>query len=250
MSDKKKIYIAGPMRGILFYNFPAFDDAAKFLAWLGWEVINPAQLDRDVGFDAMKLDADSDWHQDPPDFDFAGCIERDIEAVKKCDAIYLLKGWENSVGANAEKALAEWVGKKIVYANACDQSPAPDLGAVKEKAGVWSFWDGKEWIKIENDCADSYVSSILPADAKARKTYPLYSGLLKYFPDALAVVAHISYLGNEQHHPGTELHWDKSKSQDELDALLRHITEGLWGEVAWRALANLQRKIDAGWRPK
>ena len=45
-----------------------------------------------------------------------------------------------------------------------------------------------------------------------RKEYPLYSGLLKYFPDALMEVANCSYKGNEQHNPGTALHWDRSKS--------------------------------------
>ena len=94
----------------------------------------------------------------------------------------------------------------------------------------------------------------LPHEAKERKTHPIYMGVLKYFPDAIAEVAHVSYVGNEQHHPGAPLHWDKSKSTDEGDALLRHLleagtrdTDGLRhsAKVAWRALAMLQREIDA-----
>ena len=88
---------------------------------------------------------------------------------------------------------------------------------------------------------------ILPNNAQERKKYPMYSGLLNYFPDALAMVAKCSYDGNQQHHPDKPLHWDKSKSYDELDALVRHICEGEWEKVAWRALANLQRKIDDGY---
>ena len=84
----------------------------------------------------------------------------------------------------------------------------------------------------------------LPKDAKARKQIPLYSGLIKYFPDALAAVAKLSYEGNEQHNPGTPLHWDRSKSGDELDALMRHLVEGDWTAVAWRALANLQKELE------
>jgi hypothetical protein len=72
---------------------------------------------------------------------------------------------------------------------------------------------------------------------------------MAYFPDALICVSRVSFIGNEQHHPGTALHWDKSKSSDEPDALLRHMLDQEWDVVAWRALANLQRKIDAGWRP-
>jgi len=57
---------------------------------------------------------------------------------------------------------------------------------------------------------------------KNRKEYPLFSGLLKYFPDALMEVAHTSWIGNEQHNPGLPLHWDRTKSTDEADALMRH----------------------------
>ena len=93
-------------------------------------------------------------------------------------------------------------------------------------------------------------TSVLPTDAVERKTYPIYSGCINYFPDALALVAKRSYEGNQQHHPDKPLHWDKSKSSDELDALIRHIIEGEWDAVAWRALAHLQREIDKGWRPE
>lgn len=88
-----------------------------------------------------------------------------------------------------------------------------------------------------------------------RKQVPVYSGLIAYFPDALAAVAECSYIGNEQHNPGTPVHWDRDKSGDELDALARHLleagkvdTDGVphSAKVAWRALANLQKEIEAG----
>ena len=94
----------------------------------------------------------------------------------------------------------------------------------------------------------------LPSEAKARKAVPLYSGLLRYFPDALAEVAELSRIGNEQHNPGKPLHWDRSKSGDELDALARHLLDaGTYDtdkvahstKVAWRALANRQKEIEA-----
>jgi hypothetical protein len=83
----------------------------------------------------------------------------------------------------------------------------------------------------------------LPNDAAERKTYPLYRGLIKYFPNALAAVAHLSWKGNQQHHPDKPLHWDMSKSTDELDALMRHILDEDWDAVAWRALAHLEREL-------
>jgi hypothetical protein len=83
----------------------------------------------------------------------------------------------------------------------------------------------------------------LPSDAAERKTYPIYSGFVRYFPNAMAAVSHQSWIGNQQHHPDKPLHWDKSKSTDELDAMMRHLIEGDWAAVAWRAMANLEREI-------
>lgn len=91
-------------------------------------------------------------------------------------------------------------------------------------------------------------------DHKERKERPLARGVLDYFPDALLEVAHCSYVGNEQHNPGQPVHWAKGKSTDEADALLRHLidrgtndSDGVRhsAKVAWRALALLQREIDA-----
>lgn len=90
--------------------------------------------------------------------------------------------------------------------------------------------------------------------AQERKERPVFSGVVKYFPDALLEIAHVSFVGNEQHNPGQPLHWAKEKSKDEADALIRHLiesgtrdTDGVRhsAKVAWRALALLQREIDA-----
>jgi hypothetical protein len=90
--------------------------------------------------------------------------------------------------------------------------------------------------------------------ADVRKTYPLFRGLARYFPKALMEVAHCSWVGNEQHNPGQELHWDRSKSTDEHDALLRHLweagtvdTDGVRHstKAAWRALAALEKELEA-----
>lgn len=103
--------------------------------------------------------------------------------------------------------------------------------------------------------APSDAKSPLPSDAAARKNVPIYSGVIRYFPDALIAVAALSKAANEQHNPGTTMHWDRSKSGDELDALTRHLfeagtidTDGQLhsAKVAWRALANLQKEIEAG----
>jgi hypothetical protein len=93
----------------------------------------------------------------------------------------------------------------------------------------------------------------LPTKASDRKDIPIFSGVLRYFPDALAEVAILSRIGNEQHNPGQPLHWARGKSADHKDALTRHLieagtfdTDGVRHstKVAWRALANLQTEIE------
>ena len=90
-------------------------------------------------------------------------------------------------------------------------------------------------------------------DAKERKNMPVATGVLDYFPQALLEIAKCSKAGNDQHHPNTPLHWDRSKSTDESDALIRHFLErgtidsdGIRhsAKVAWRALALLQKEIE------
>lgn len=94
---------------------------------------------------------------------------------------------------------------------------------------------------------------MLPTNSDERKTMPLARGVFDYFPDALLAVAFCSYMGSRQHHDDGEVWWDKSKSTDEADALLRHLlergtldTDGVRhsAKVAWRALALLQREIE------
>jgi len=106
-----------------------------------------------------------------------------------------------------------------------------------------------------------------PVDNSAeRKTAPIGSGVLDYFPAALWEVAKISYWGNEKHNPGEPLHDARGKSTDDVDCLLRHLAErGTWdtiitkdgrtakvrhsAAVAWRALRLLQRECEAEGAP-
>lgn len=94
----------------------------------------------------------------------------------------------------------------------------------------------------------------LPEAPEERKKFPVASGVLDYFPDAIAALSYLSYKGNEQHNPGQSLRWTRSKSGDEADTMLRHFlqrgtvdTDGVRHSVkmAWRALALLQKEIEA-----
>lgn len=94
----------------------------------------------------------------------------------------------------------------------------------------------------------------LSDDARERKDTPVCTGVLDYFPAALAEVAKVSKAGNDQHNPGMPLHWARGKSSDHADCILRHLIDrgsldkdGLrhTAKMAWRALALLQEEIEA-----
>lgn len=125
---------------------------------------------------------------------------------------------------------------------------------------------GNYWYTLRNQsCLDMGVweNDIVPTqtnikkeEKNPRKNYPVFSGVFKYFPDALLEVAKVSYAGSQQHNPDQPLRWDRTKSTDEEDALTRHLLDIAKGnffdtdgqrhsaKVAWRALANLQKEIE------
>lgn len=69
------------------------------------------------------------------------------------------------------------------------------------------------------------MNTTLPTDSAARKEYPLFTGLLRYFPAALAGVARHSKLGNDKHNPGQPMHHARGKSNDHEDCIMRHLTD-------------------------
>jgi hypothetical protein len=93
---------------------------------------------------------------------------------------------------------------------------------------------------------------IIDTDSATRKTFPMARGLLDYFPDALAEVARVSYLGNQKHNAGEPMHHARGKSTDHADCIIRHLVGrgGFDGDIresaalAWRALALLQEELE------
>ena len=102
-----KVYLAGPMTGMPQFNFPAFDAAAEALEDDGHRVFNPAQMDRDVGFDPASTVVSPKFLRD--------ALRRDLSAICECDAIAMLPGWEQSGGARIEWALAVHLGLEVMY---------------------------------------------------------------------------------------------------------------------------------------
>jgi hypothetical protein len=111
----------------------------------------------------------------------------------------------------------------------------------------------EKWAEMQESNLEVIFEEVI-SEAKQRKQIPVFSGVIKYFPNAIKEVAKCSHKGNDQHHPDKPLHWDMSKSTDEYDALTRHLIDHTinpvdddgvlhLAKVAWRALAGLERHL-------
>ncbi|QYJ79416.1 DUF4406 domain-containing protein [Shewanella acanthi] len=97
---RKKVYIAGPMSGLIDFNRREFHLAAEVQRELGHTVLNPAIL---------------------PD----GLTEQEYMSIclpmlMCCDRIYLLDNWASSKGAKAEFALANKLGLDVLFQDGND----------------------------------------------------------------------------------------------------------------------------------
>ncbi len=93
-----RLYLAGPMSGLPELNFPVFHAEAARLRALGFEIVNPAEINADTA--ATWLD----------------CMRADIKQLVDCDGIALLGGWEQSRGASLEHAVARGLGLRVFRA--------------------------------------------------------------------------------------------------------------------------------------
>jgi hypothetical protein len=221
---KPKAYLSGPMSGIPEYNAPAFAYFAEKYRARGWEIVSPPELDADAN-----------------DFAYESCIKRDMRVLvdQGIDVVLMLPKWQKSKGANLEKLLAELTG--IPCFDAETEEVVTEL--VREKV-----------------VPPSRPQQTMPKDSAGRKAVPLCSGVLDYFPAALAAVAKISKHGNDKHNPGEPLHWARGKSTDHADCIARHLVDrgiidadtGLSHtvEIAWRALALLQEEEESRGAPR
>ena len=114
-----KIYLAGPMRGIPYFNFPAFNSAAANLRSAGHEVFSPAEHDnKKAGKDIStgNFRGSEEQAKIQHGFSIRDSLLADTTYIcSDADAIALLPGWENSKGARAEHALAVALDLKIIY---------------------------------------------------------------------------------------------------------------------------------------
>jgi hypothetical protein len=124
-------YIAGPMRGIKDFNYPAFYAAEQALHAGGWKTVNPARLDKEAGLELDGVDVDS-----PPCDMIRAAFARDLPALCQCTHIILLSGWQRSNGVAIELRLADMLGlEAIEYAT---MAPIGSEGVLEEAARLVS----------------------------------------------------------------------------------------------------------------
>ena len=96
-----RVYISGGITGIPDY-WKRFFMAEYVLMQMGFhksEMINPARI-------CSLL---------PKDYTHEEYMTIDLALLKTCDTIFMLKGWENSKGANMEHDFAKEAGYNILY---------------------------------------------------------------------------------------------------------------------------------------
>lgn len=101
MDDKRRFYVAGPMRGLPDLNYRQFNRWALLLRQMGYEVFNPAeQFEGDQGRELREY------------------YKADFNAITDCTDILFLSGWENSSGARIEYLIAKDLGLTMWMADA------------------------------------------------------------------------------------------------------------------------------------
>lgn len=97
----KKIYISGKITGLHLPQAELkFAQAYDQLLHHGYDPVNPMTL--------HSSNTALEWEQ---------YIARDIEALLKCQAIYMLPDWKESKGARIEYAVARELGHLVFFEN-------------------------------------------------------------------------------------------------------------------------------------
>lgn len=115
-----KIYLAGKMSNVPFFNFPAFKKHAEALRALGHDVFSPAEKDVErAGEFQLRCPTGSKEElaaAGVPQINYKDCMKIDLNYIMdEADAIALIPGWETSPGVSVELALSELLGKEIIY---------------------------------------------------------------------------------------------------------------------------------------
>lgn len=141
-----------------------------------------------------------------------------------------------------------------------EKAPSPRRTKLEVTPSTYVVVEDVDWTTVPvNELAPEPLhlsGRLLPTGSAARKNFPITTGFIDYFPDAIAAVAEVSFIGNQKHNPGEPMHWSRGKSSDHADCIGRHLQErGTWdtsgsvkvrhsAQLAWRAMALLQEELE------
>ncbi|MDR6389198.1 hypothetical protein J2801_003598 [Paraburkholderia phenoliruptrix] len=96
LKEVKRLYLSGKMSGLSDLGFGLFNRTAAQLRAIGYEVVNPAEINSDPA---------ADWLE---------CIKVDLDYLATCDGIALLPNWSDSFGAKIEHLAAQKLGLAVL----------------------------------------------------------------------------------------------------------------------------------------
>lgn len=223
-----RVYICGPMRGYPEFNFPAFDVAEETLRHAVWngetfETVNPARMDREVGFDP------TDGDTDVTERFVEDALRRDIAQITECKGLVLLDGWENSTGANLELSVARNIGLRIFRLN----------GSTLKTHSMYEFSD----FQIQNLQKPNSEEVRITSNTGGSKGQKL-AQLGALDPNALMEIAKVAGFGTQKYDRYNFLKgYDWSLS---YDALQRHL-HAFWSGIDKDEESGLPHLAHAGW---
>lgn len=219
------VYLAGPMRGLPEFNFPAFHAGEADLRALGWGVFNPAAMDETGGFDPTGMTGNEDLSSEG--FDLRNALANDLEFItRKADAVAVLPGWEKSSGARAEVATAWALGLRVFRVDDWEDVPPPSAAPTTDEVRVTSATGGQKGQK------EARYSLIPPGPL--RELAVLYArGGIKYTDDnwKRGYSWSLSYDALRRH---LDLWWSRAEDVDP-EMGVKHLTNVAWHafNLAW-----------------
>lgn len=110
-----KVYLAGPMSGIPYFNFPEFQRVAKLLRQARWDVVSPAELDEQDSVE--KAGQSTTGQMSDAAHSWGHYLSRDVRIIadEGIEGIVLLPGWVKSRGARLEASVGLLMGPKFKF---------------------------------------------------------------------------------------------------------------------------------------
>jgi hypothetical protein len=115
-----KCYLSGPMTGLPYFNFHAFEVVAKQLRDAGWFVYSPRENDREKG---LEPNPEGKLSEDHPAY--KELMKTDLWQVCDSDAVFVMPGWEWSEGCKLEADVAHRVNVPVYSFPGVREIPAP-----------------------------------------------------------------------------------------------------------------------------